>query len=212
MIRRPPRSTLFPYTTLFRSDWQVSGIISNSINAGWVILLTFPLVWFWGWLDKKGLEPSTPTKMVIGMVMTSLAFFVFFVAAKIGEASLAPGAGPYAYKMSPAWLLGAYGVLTLGELMLSPMGLSLVSKVAPIRMRGLMMGGWFVATAIGNKLTQIGQLWDDWLHSTFWITLSGAAIVMAVVLLILLRPLKKAMRSEERRVGKECRSRWSPYH
>jgi hypothetical protein len=56
-----------------------------------------------------------------------------------------------------------------------------------------MMGGWFFATAMGNKLTQIGELWDDWLHSTFWITLSIAAIVMAFVLLILLRPLKKAM-------------------
>jgi POT family proton-dependent oligopeptide transporter len=186
-------STTITYWGNENTDWEMSGIISNSINPGWVILLTFPLVWFWGWLDKKGLEPSTPTKMVIGMVMTSAAFFVFFVAAKMGEASLAPGAGPYDYKMSPLWLLGAYAVLTLGELMLSPMGLSLVSKVAPIRMRGLMMGGWFVATAIGNKLTQIGQLWDDWLHSTFWIFLSACALVMAFVLLILLRPLKKAM-------------------
>ena len=97
-------------------------------------------------------------------------------------------------KVSPLWLIGAYGVLTLGELMLSPMGLSLVSKVAPIRLRGLMMGGWFVATAIGNKLTAIGVYWDDWLHSTLlrparrhWRS------VMAVVLLLLLRPLKKAM-------------------
>jgi POT family proton-dependent oligopeptide transporter len=186
-------STTITYWGNENTDWQVSGIISNSINPGWVILLTFPLIWFWGWLDKKGKEPSTPTKMVIGMVMVSLAFLVFFVAAKLGEASLAPGANPYAYKMSPLWLLGAYAVLTLGELMLSPMGLSLVSKVAPVRMRGLMMGGWFVATAIGNKLTQIGQLWDDWLHSTFWIFLSACALVMAFVLLILLRPLKKAM-------------------
>jgi proton-dependent oligopeptide transporter, POT family len=90
-------------------------------------------------------------------------------------------------------LLGAYGVLTLGELMLSPMGLSLVSKVAPAKHRGLMMGGWFVATAIGNKLTQIGQLWDDMPHSSFWLLLSGAAAVMAVVLMLLLKPLKKAM-------------------
>jgi POT family proton-dependent oligopeptide transporter len=186
-------STTITYWANDNTDWKVSGIISNAINPMWVILLTFPLVGFWGWLDKKGLEPSTPTKMVFGMVMTALAFFVLFIAAKTGEASLAPGADPYAYKMSPAWLLGAYGVLTLGELMLSPMGLSLVSKVAPIRMRGLMMGGWFVATAIGNKLTQIGELWDDWLHSTFWIFLSACAIVMAVVLLFLLRPLKKAM-------------------
>lgn len=189
-------STTITYWGDENTDWNISGIISNAINPAWVILLTFPLVGFWRWLDKKGLEPATPTKMVIGMVMTALAFLVFFVAAKIGEGSLPAGADPYAlgaYKMSPLWLLGGYGILTLGELMLSPMGLSLVSKVAPIRMRGLMMGGWFVATAIGNKLTQIGQLWDDWLHSNFWIFLSACALVMAFVLLILLRPLKKAM-------------------
>ena len=186
-------NTTITYWANENTDWKVSGIISNAINPGWVILLTFPLVAFWRWLDKKGLEPSTPTKMVFGMVMTALAFLIFFIAAKIGEGSVAPGGDIYAYKMSPMWLLGAYAVLTLGELMLSPMGLSLVSKVAPIRMRGLMMGGWFVATAIGNKLTQIGELWDDWAHSTFWIFLSGCAIVMAIVLLFLLRPLKRAM-------------------
>jgi POT family proton-dependent oligopeptide transporter len=178
------------------TNWKVTGIISNAINPGWVILLTFPVIAFWRWLDKKGLEPSTPTKMVFGMVLTACAFLVFFVAAKIGEGSLPPGANPYAlgaYKMSPLWLLGAYGVLTAGELMLSPMGLSLVSKVSPIRWRGIMMGGWFVATGFGNKLTQIGQLWDDWLHSTFWLFCAGCALVMAVILLILLRPLKKAM-------------------
>jgi proton-dependent oligopeptide transporter, POT family len=178
------------------TNWTVTGIISNAINPGWVILLTFPVIAFWRWLDKKGLEPSTPTKMVFGMVLTACAFLVFFVAAKIGEGSLPAGANPYAlgaYKMSPLWLLGAYGVLTAGELMLSPMGLSLVSKVSPIRWRGIMMGGWFVATGFGNKLTQIGQLWDDWLHSTFWLFCAGCALVMAVILLILLRPLKKAM-------------------
>ena len=174
------------------TDWQVTGIISNAINPGWVILLTFPLVGFWKWLDSKGMEPSTPTKMAFGMVLTGLAFFVLFIGAKVGEASVV-GNDFYNFRVSPAWLIGAYGVLTLGELMLSPMGLSLVSKVAPVRFRGVMMGGWFVATGLGNKLTQIGQLWDDWLHSTFWLTLSGAAIFMAIVLVILLRPLKKAM-------------------
>ena len=171
-----------------------TGIISNAINPGWVIFLRFRLIAFWRWLDKKGLEPSTPTKMVFGMVMTSLAFLRLFYRGEDWR-SLVPAGGATlgAYKMSPLWLLGAYAVLTAGELMLSPMGLSLVSKVAPIRMRGLMMGGWFVATAIGNKLTQIGQLWDDWLHSTFWLFCSALALVMAFVLLLLLRPLKKAM-------------------
>ena len=74
--------------------------------------------------------------------------------------------------MSPFWLILAYAIVTLGELMLSPMGLSLVSKVAPISIRGLMMGGWFVATAIGNKLTQIGIYWDIWLQSTFFLVLA----------------------------------------
>jgi proton-dependent oligopeptide transporter, POT family len=99
----------------------------------------------------------------------------------------------YLFRVSPLWLIIAYAVVTLGELMLSPMGLSLVSKVAPIRMRGLMMGGWFVATAIGNKLTMIGVYWDRWWQSSFFAVLGAAALVMAVVLVILLRPLKKAM-------------------
>jgi POT family proton-dependent oligopeptide transporter len=172
--------------------WNVTGIISNAINPAWVILLTFPLVAVWRALDRRGREPSTPVKMLFGMLATALAFLVMFFAAKSGEASVV-GADPYAYRVSPLWLLGAYGVLTLGELMLSPMGLSLVSKVAPRHLRGLMMGGWFVATAIGNKLTQIGQLWDDMPHSSFWLLLSGCAVFMALVLALLLKPLKKAM-------------------
>ncbi len=174
------------------TDWNVSGTISHAINPFWVVTLTFPLIWFWKWLDSKGLEPSTPTKMAIGMIMTSIAFLILYVAAHVGEAS-ALDEKLYQYKVSPAWLVGAYAVLTLGELMLSPMGLALVAKVAPRRHLGLMMGGWFVATAIGNKLTVIGVLWTEWLHSTFWILLSGLAFAIAVVLLVLLRPLKKAM-------------------
>lgn len=96
-------------------------------------------------------------------------------------------------RVSAMWLVIAYFILSLGELMLSPMGLSLVSKVAPIRMRGLMMGGWFAATAIGNKLTGIAKYWDLWSHSFFFLIIASLAFVMAVVLLVLLRPLKKAM-------------------
>ena len=117
--------------------------------------------------------------------------------------TIAPGAGTqnrqaflqgaYLFRISPFWLILAYAIVTLGELMLSPMGLSLVSKVAPLKMRGLLMGGWFVATAIGNKLTMIGIYWDIWLQSSFFLVLAGMALVMAVVLFILIRPLKKAM-------------------
>ncbi len=255
------------------TEWKVSGVISNAINPFWVVTLTFPLVWFWKWLDGKGMEPSTPVKMTIGMCLTALAFGILWFAAWTGEYWLQPdmyvaadfkltdrslnnlrGKGvpedvlenlekskdddgklrvknrkfatddkssgeqklaaavkdvvgedeaakyqslvrqeSYLFKVSPFWLILCYAVLTLAELMLSPMGLSLVSKVAPVRMRGLMMGGWFVAGAIGNKLTMIGVFWDEWLHSTFWAVLAGLALAMAFVLLFLLRPLKKAM-------------------
>jgi POT family proton-dependent oligopeptide transporter len=182
------------WTTIFSPETakESGGIISNSINPFWVITLTFPLVWFWGFLDRRGLEPSTPTKMAFGMTLTALSFFILYFAAKTGEAT-ALGGDPYAFRVSPMWLVLSYFVVTLGELMLSPMGLSLVSKVAPIRLRGLMMGGWFVATAMGNKLTQIGVFWDRWLHSTFFLVLGLMALVMAVVLFLLLKPLKKAI-------------------
>lgn len=176
--------TTLTYWANDNTDWNVSGIISNSINPGWVIVLTFPLLWFWRKLAERGMEPSTPTKMAIGMVLTGAAFFVMYFAGK---------AGGDTGKVSPAWLFAGYGVLTLGELMLSPMGLSLVSKVAPQRFRGILMGGWFAAIAIGNKLTAIGVFWDEWLHSTFFAVLGTCALAMAVVLALLLKPLKRAM-------------------
>ncbi len=163
---------------------EMSGVISNAINPFWIVTLTFPLVWFWRMLDRRGREPSTPTKMAIGMFLTAVSFYILYFAAKAGGDS---------GRVSPWWLIGAYFVISLGELMLSPMGLSLVSKVAPLRLRGVMMGGWFAATAIGNKLTMIGVYWDRWLHSSFFAVLGTCALVMAVVLLFLLRPLKKAM-------------------
>jgi POT family proton-dependent oligopeptide transporter len=163
---------------------DVSGVISNAINPFWIIVLSIPLVRFWRWLNSKGLEPSTPTKIAFGMLLTSAAFLILAIGGFMGGNT---------GRVSPWWIIGAYGVISLGELMLSPMGLSLVSKVAPARMRGLMMGGWFVATAIGNKLTMIGVLWTEWSHSSFWLLLSGLSLFMACVLLALLRPLKRAM-------------------
>ena len=163
---------------------DVSGVISNAINPFWIIVLSIPLVRFWRWLDSKGMEPSTPTKIGLGMLLTCCAFLI-----------LAAGglAGGNTGRVSPWWIIGAYCVISLGELMLSPMGLSLVSKVAPVHTRGLMMGGWFVATAMGNKLTMIGEYWDEWSHSTFWFVLAMFALGMALVLFALLKPLKRAM-------------------
>ncbi len=176
--------TTWTYWANDNTDWKVSGVISNAINPAWILILTFPLLWFWGVLDRRGREPSTPAKMAIGMCLTGCAYFVMALAGKAG--------GDHG-RVSPWWLIGAYAVLTLGELMLSPMGLALVSKVAPVRVRGLMMGGWSLATAIGNKLTGVGVLWDDMPHSNFFAMLGALSVFMAIVLALLLRPLKKAM-------------------
>jgi proton-dependent oligopeptide transporter, POT family len=242
---------------------QAGGILSNAINPLYIIILSLPLAAFWTWLDKRGKEPSTPTKMMFGMMLTGLSMLVLYFAsnangftapafrvikADAGQTyvQIAKEAREYLKITAPAqqveviedgkpvqkeawpvtvnggtmqpgdfvrleshtptsivtapttkaslwWLLLLYAIISLGELMLSPMGLSLVSKVAPIRWRGLMMGGWFLATAIGNKLTAIGVYWDRWSHAQFFLTLSLMAFAMAVVLFVLLRPLKKAM-------------------
>ena len=174
------------------TDWDVSGTISNAINPAWILILSFPLVALWRWLGERGLEPSTPSKMTIGMLLTGLSFFILYWAAIVGEGSVT-GTDMYGYEVSPAWLIASYGVVTLGELLLSPMGLSLVSKVAPFRLRGMMMGGWFVATAVGNKLTAIGVYWTRWPHSTFFAVLGLMCVAVAAVLAAILKPLKKAM-------------------
>ena len=199
--------TTMTYWADENTNWKVSGVVSAGINAFWIIVLSIPLVKFWGWLNKRGLEPSTPTKMAIGMLLTGLSFLILYVGARVGgdQTFLTDEAGRFLlddkgvfqvveHRVSPLWLISAVAVISLGELMLSPMGLSLVSKVAPVRMRGLMMGGWFVATALGNKLTMIGTLWPEWYHSSFWLLCAVSALVMSVVLLTLLKkPLKKAM-------------------
>lgn len=167
------------------SGEDISGVISNAINPFWVILLTFPLIGFWSWLDKRGLEPSTPAKMGIGMFLVSAAYIIMYYAAISGGDT---------GRVSPWWLITAYAVITLGELMLSPMGLSLVSKVAPVRLRGVMMGGWFAATSIGNYLVgTIGVQWTVWSHSKFFLVIAAMCAAIGVILFAILKPLKKAM-------------------
>lgn len=171
------------------TDWeswgvQLTGIISNAINPAFIILFSLPLVAFWRFLNRRGLEPSTPMKIFIGMLLTSASCLILYAGALAG--------GNFG-RVSPLWLIAAYAVISVGELCLSPMGLSLTSKVAPPRFRSMMMGGWFVATAIGNKLTAIGVYWTVWSHSKFFLVLALMALAVAAILFLLLKPLKRAM-------------------
>ncbi|GAB4115205.1 MAG: hypothetical protein Kow001_16400 [Acidobacteriota bacterium] len=125
----------------------VSTELFQSINPGFIILFTPLLVSFFAWLRVRGREPSTPAKLAWGLFITAVSTLFMLGAVAVSNGGLE--------KVSPWWLVGTYGVITIGELCLSPMGLALVSKLAPTRVTALMMGGWFLATAIGNKLAGV---------------------------------------------------------
>lgn len=164
--------------------------LSQSINPFWVVALTPLIVAFFTWLRRKGKEPSTPTKIAFGLLISALSVLVMIAAVKAGNNG--------AEKVSVWWLIGSYGVITIGELFLSPMGLSLVSKLSPPRITALMMGGWFVSTSMGNKLSGIlASKWDEYDNKAnyFWLNfiLLGAA---AVLLFVLLKWLNRVMREK----------------
>ncbi len=165
-------------------DFRISPELFQTVNPFFVVTLTPLLVWIWGLLRRRGLEPSTPAKIGIGMLFTAAAF---------GTMALAGASGGDNGLVSPLWLVAAYALITTGELCLSPMGLSFVSKVAPPSIRGLMMGGWFGATAAGNYLSgAVEPLWHRWPHSRFFCLLVGASLFAAVLLRLVLGRLKRA--------------------
>ncbi len=119
-------------------------MITGLLNPVFVVVLTPVVVWFFGMLAARGREVSTARKIFYGMVITTISILIMAFGAYVGQDG--------AIKTSMMWLVIYYLVITCGELCLSPMGLSLVTKLSPKRLVGLMMGGWFLATSIGNKL------------------------------------------------------------
>lgn len=155
--------------------------LTQSINPGWVILLTPLVVAFFSFLRRKNREPSTATKIAFGLLITALSVFVMIGAAYVSNSGTE--------KASVWWLIMSYGVITIGELLLSPMGLSLVSKLSPVRITSLMMGGWFLSTSIGNKLSGVlATMWDGYEHKAnfFWLNF----VLLLVATLIIFSMLK----------------------
>ena len=163
--------------------------LSQSINPGWVILLTPLIIAFFSWLRRKNREPSTATKIAFGLFISGLSALVMVGAVYASNNGTE--------KASVLWLIASYGVITIGELCLSPMGLSIVSKLSPVRITSLMMGGWFLSTSIGNKLSGVlATMWDGYDHKAnfFWlnfILLMAAAGVCFAMLKWLNRIMKE---------------------
>lgn len=162
----------------------------QSINPFWVIVLTPVVVGAFMFLRKRGKEPTTPAKIVLGMFISALSCLVMVGAVYAAENGMV--------KASALWLVAAYGVITVGELCLSPMGLSLVSKLSPPRITALMMGGSFLSTAIGNKLSGVlASMWysyDD--KANFFLVNFGLLLLATLIGLSILKSLNRALKEK----------------
>ena len=160
----------------------------QSINPFWVIALTPVVVGFFMLLNRRGKEPSTPSKIILGLFISALSCLVMVGAVYAGNNG--------EVKVSSLWLIAAYGVITIGELCLSPMGLSLVSKLSPPRLTALMMGGFFLATSIGNKLSGVlASMWYDYDNKANFFLVNFGLLLLATLLgLSILKRLNKIMK------------------
>ena len=168
--------------------------IFQQFNPFFVVALTPVSLAVFGYLARRKKEPSAPRKIGIGMVIAACGFLIL----AIGSLGLptpkeveAAGINPDVL-VSPNWLISTYLVLTFAELLLSPMGISFVSKVAPPKYKGMMMGGWFVATAIGNYLVAIiGYLWGGIQLWMVWSVLIVCCLLSALFIFSIMKKLEK---------------------
>ncbi len=159
--------------------------IFQSINPFFVVALTPLIIAFFAFMRKRKKEPTTATKIAYGLLISALSTLVMVAAVYATDNGM--------HKASAWWLIGSYGVITVGELLLSPMGLSMVSKLAPLRLAALMMGGWQLATSIGNKLSGVlAKNWDKFDNKANYFWLNFALLMFAfIIMMLLLKRLNK---------------------
>jgi POT family proton-dependent oligopeptide transporter len=163
----------------FPSSWF------QSVQPIFVILLAPAFAWLWVRLGPR--EPSSPAKFAWGLLFMGLAFLLLVPAG--GMAQRATGV-----RVSPWWLVWAYIISELGELCLSPVGLSVVTKLAPARIIGLMMGVWFLSNALGNKLAGWAAGFISTMPlATLFGTVAGVTLLAALVLFALVKPVRGLM-------------------
>ncbi len=185
------------YTTL-PDPMHITPQIFQHFNAYFIVILTPITVGFFGWLAKRGKEPSAPRKIGYGMVIAALGFVLLAVGSlglmspsEVKEATGGSSVSPML--VSSNWLIGTYFILTFAELFLSPMGISFVSRVAPPKYKGLAQGGWLAATAIGNYLVAIiGYLWGGMPLWMLWGVLVVCCILSAMFIFSVMKKLERA--------------------
>ena len=177
---------------------SVSAPIFQQFNPFYVVALTPVSMAIFSSLAAKGKEPSAPRKIAYGMVVAAIAYALMAFASyglPLPQTEMGADGNPVAVHVAdvtPNLLIMVYLVLTFGELLLSPMGISFVSKVAPPKYKGMMMGGWFVATAIGNQLVVVGGLlWGAVPLWVCWSVFLGVCLVAAIFMFAMMKRLEK---------------------
>jgi POT family proton-dependent oligopeptide transporter len=154
-----------------------------------VILLSPVLVALWASLQQQDAEPSTPVKMLIGVLLVAAAFTLLGYAGTIGGDT---------GRVSPLWLIAANVLIAVGEIALSPMGMSLVNRLSPPALRGLMMGAWFASLGLGGKVSgSIGAYWDHMPHSRFFFMVVAILMGAAIPLSLMIPQIKRTIRRAE---------------
>ena len=177
---------------------SVSAPIFQQFNPFYVVALTPVSMAIFGSLAAKGKEPSAPRKIAYGMIVAAIAYALMAIGSfglPMPQTEMGADGNPVAVHVAdvtPNLLIMVYLVLTFGELLLSPMGISFVSKVAPPKYKGMMMGGWFVATAIGNQLVVVGGLlWGAVPLWVCWSVFLGVCLVAAIFMFAMMKRLEK---------------------
>lgn len=166
--------------------WEFPASWVQSLNPAFIFACTPLITTLWTWQSRSRKEPSAISKMAIGCLLLSSGFAVMIPAANLQAASGVP--------VSMLWLVASTLLITLGELYLSPVGLSLVTKLAPARMVSMMMGIWFLSSFVGNSAAGfLGNYWERIPKETFFIAMAAIAFAAAVAILVMLKPLRRAI-------------------
>jgi POT family proton-dependent oligopeptide transporter len=164
--------------------------IFQSVNPFFVVVLTPFIIAFFAFLRKRNKEPTTASKIAYGLFISALSTLVMVAAVHYTHNGID--------KASAWWIISCYGVITVGELLLSPMGLSMVSKLSPVRLTALMMGGWSLATSIGNKVSgELGKNWDKFDNKAnfFWVNFA-LLMIATFIMFALLKRLNRVFKEQ----------------
>ncbi|MDB4995900.1 MAG: Di-/tripeptide transporter [Myxococcaceae bacterium] len=178
--------------TLFGSDWEMPASVFQAVNPFFIGLFTLGINPLWAWQAKRGTEPNSVAKMAIGCFLLAISFLIMIGGARVYES------GGLA---SAWWLIGCTALLTVGEIYLSPVGLSLVTKISPARIVSLMMGIWLLSSFFGNYLSgYLGTYWEKITHERFFIWMAGLSAITGVLMILFYIPLKRAIGDENEAV------------